>query len=143
MGNSPAEILLKHGACARATELVVDVALLESQVAFPLPAGYLQFLSSFTSFDGAVGPQCFYLWDGAELIANMSRGDAVAHAPGLLAIGGNGGGESIELEQTPQGCRVVLVPLVSSDPSDRRVIGNSFTDFLQRLDAGRPWFEEP
>ena len=59
-----------------------------------------------------------------------------------MNIGGNGGGEMIALQYKEADLvRVVLTPFIVMIEEDAIEIGNSFADFLSRLQSGRMWFD--
>ena len=62
------------------------------------------------------------------------------YLPTTIGIGSNGGGEMIAFDHgAPRPFTVVLVPFIGMDVGIE--IGISFTDFLERLDSGREWFD--
>jgi len=59
-----------------------------------------------------------------------------------LGIGGNGSSEFIAIEQTESSkIRVVISPFIDLDKSYHIEIGDSFADFLNRLDHWEEWFK--
>ncbi|MDQ0641240.1 hypothetical protein QF042_004805 [Pedobacter sp. W3I1] len=63
------------------------------------------------------------------------------HLPNTLAIGGNGGGEYIAIEQlNDNSLRIVLSPFLIEEDAHIE-IGISFTDFLECLENRKEWFE--
>ena len=59
-----------------------------------------------------------------------------------IGIGGNGSSEFITIEFTKNNeYRVVLSPFIDLDKNYHIEIGNSFTDFFERLENGKNWFE--
>ena len=59
----------------------------------------------------------------------------------IIAIGGNGSSELIAIEFIKsEEFRIVLVPAIDLDKANYIEIGNSFADFLYRLENGKDWF---
>ena len=60
-----------------------------------------------------------------------------------VGIGDNGVGEFIGIEKRADGeTRVILKPFIDLNKKYHIEIGSSFTDFLERMDKGKKWFNE-
>jgi len=60
-----------------------------------------------------------------------------------IGIGDNGGGEFIALEKLPNGnIRIILSPFTDLDKENHIEIGNSFTDFIRRMNNDEKWFKD-
>lgn len=119
-----------------------DIAFIETTFGFNLPHDYIFYLLNYVGFEDFVGKEYVRLWDMDELV-EMNKGYQVQkYIPSMFGIGGNGGGEMIALEYKETDlARVVLIPFIVMIEEDAIEIGNSFTDFLSRLQSGRGWFD--
>lgn len=116
---------------------------IESKIGFRLPEDYIQFLMKYSGSDSYLKDSYFVLWDENDLL-RLNDGYAVQYyLPNVLAIGSNGGGEMIALEhQAMDEYRIILLPFGSMKQVEYQiVIGDSFTDFLRRMDNGESWFK--
>jgi len=86
------------------------IARLARAAPAPLPAEYLDLLRATDGGEGALGlaPLWLVLWSADEVVRHGMR----SAWPGLLAIGTNGGGETIAFDVVPSG----PWPVVSFDP---------------------------
>jgi hypothetical protein len=113
---------------------------IETLIGFPLPDDYKYFLLNYKGFEHGIGDEYLHLWDLHELIENNEDYLITNNLPQTLGIGDDRGGEFIALEKiTDNVHRVVLSPFVHISPQFHLDIGNSFTDFLMRLEAGKSW----
>ena len=117
-----------------------SLAAIEAFIGFPLPDDYKYFLLNFRGFEQAVGEEYLHLWDVNELIENNEDYLITNTLPQTIGIGDDRGGEFIALEKiTDNVYRIVLSPFVHISPQFHLDIGNSFTDFLLRLESGQKW----
>ena len=64
------------------------------------------------------------------------------YLPATLAIGSNGGGEFIALTIIDEDhYRIVISPFIGMNEEYHVEIGNSFTDFLERLNNRKGYFD--
>ena len=125
----------------RSAEARPHVAAIEEKIGIQLPMDYKRYLSNYAGFAGFINQEYVELWNAEEILEANKDCEISAYLPGILGIGGNGAGELIGLEQSPYGqFRIVLSPLIGLSPENTIVIGNSFHDFLARLDRGENWF---
>lgn len=111
---------------------------LEGSLGVVLPDDYRQFLSAS---DGLIEemPQAYVeLW-ALDDVVTIHDSDAYGldeSLPGLLLIGGDGGGEllAFDLRQAP--FRLVLVNAISASWSEAAYQADSLTDLLAHLRAG-------
>ena len=57
------------------------------------------------------------------------------YGPGLFLFGSDGGGEALAFDMRAEGRPIVSVPFIGMDRSLIRVMGSSFTAFLESLHA--------
>ncbi|WP_165823817.1 SMI1/KNR4 family protein [Pseudochryseolinea flava] len=114
---------------------------IEAKMGFALPADYVFFLSNYAGHESFLKENYFVLWDEAELLS-LNEGYEVQHyLANTLAIGSNGGGEMIALQHCEDHrFQIILIPFGSMREKEI-VIGDSFTDFLKRMNDGRKWFD--
>lgn len=118
-----------------ATDGVVESV--ESSLELKLPTDYVAFMRESNGGEGSVGGDSFVmLWKLDELEAFNRDYEVADYCNGLLLFGSSGGGEAygFNTKQTPW--TVVRVPFVGMDESLIESVGESFTDFLQRLACG-------
>lgn len=110
---------------------------LEKALDESLPSDYLEFL---TISDGAVGPigdsGYIVLWNVSEVHSRNVRLEEDAYAPGFLLFGSDGGGEAFGFDTRKFPYGVVMVPFIVMSWEDALPFGDSFTDFLGRLNRG-------
>ncbi|WP_312789557.1 SMI1/KNR4 family protein [Sphingobacterium sp.] len=136
------ELLLKYNCPKRTQKAKRKIEQIQRILNFNLPNDYLFFLQNYSGFEQFIGPQFVRLWDIDELIGANIDYQIFENLPKTLAIGENGSGEFIAIEQTgDNSIRVVLTPFIDLDKQYHIEIGISFTDFLQRLDNGQEWFK--
>jgi hypothetical protein len=116
---------------------------IENKVRFGLPEDYIFFLENYAGYETTLGTQYFVFWDEAELLSLNEGYEVQYYFPDMLAIGSNGGGEMIGLQNKGDATfKVILVPFGSFRyPEQQVTIGDSFTDFLRRMDNGESWFK--
>lgn len=137
------QILLKYHVTIKKTNAGAAIDAIEKMLKFRLPPDYLFYLLNYASFEGYVGSEYIQLWSVDELMELNRAYDIVNHLPLTLGIGSNGSSEFIALERTnKEGFRIVLSPFIDLDSQYHVVIGSSFTDFLECLDSGHPWFND-
>lgn len=101
-----------------------------AQLDFELPKEYLDYLFSTESkyeFGGA------YLVEADELLQHNTDYEAAELYPGYFLIGSNGGGEALAIEKATN--NFVLTPFIGHDEETPIVIGRTWGEFLQRLQA--------
>lgn len=137
------ELLSKYNCSQRTGKPITQVEQIEQIAGFKLPADYLTFALKYSGFEAHFGIEFVGLWDFDELLQTNRDYQIFDSLPKTLGIGGNGSSEFIAMELMDDGkMRVVLSPLIDLDRQYHIAIGDSFTDFLIRLDSGREWFKE-
>jgi hypothetical protein len=113
-------------------------------VGFKLPEDYVFFLTNYSGYETFLGDMYFVLWDEAELLSLNEGYEVQYYLPDMLAIGSNGGGEMIGLQNIENSIfKIILLPLGSMKETEQQItIGDSFTDFLRRMNNGENWFNE-
>lgn len=136
-------ILDEQGAIKRATDPDQALASLKRSAGFPMPADYLHFLRHYAGFEGAIGGQYLRLEDVEEVLETNEGYEVQRRLPRTLMIGSNGGGEFIAIVymEDTQGYKIVLSPFADMDERYHVWIGNTFSDFLGRLEKGMGWFD--
>lgn len=115
---------------------------IEKQIGFTLPNDYKFFLENYEGFEDFIGHEFVALWDMNEILMRNRESGIFKHLPLTIAIGNNPSSEFIGIEFVDNHkYRIVLSPFIDLDTQYHIEIGNSFTDFLFRLDNGKKWFE--
>ncbi|WP_281635799.1 SMI1/KNR4 family protein [Flavobacterium marginilacus] len=121
----------------------LDFKEIENQIGFELPNDYKEFLLNYSFYETQIGEESFKLWDFSKLLEYNMGYEIIANLKMTIGIGDNGGGEFIGLEKLVDGkIRIMLTPYIDLDKEHHIEIGNSFTDFLMRMDNGEKWFKE-
>jgi hypothetical protein len=141
--NKTDEILMKYDWPTRTTPDKTDLLDIERQIGFELPNDYKDFLLRYAGHETQIGEEYVRLWDKADLLSLNQDYKIFENLPGTIGIGGNGAGEFIGIEKLDdQALRVILTPFIDLDKQYHIEIGDSFTDFLLRLDKGQEWFKD-
>jgi len=136
------EILNKYSWPLRTLEPLTSIAEIEAFIHFKLPGDYKSFIKEYTGSETNIGNQYISLWDADKIIELNKSYSITEYLPLTLGIGDNGAGEFIAIEMVDSSrYRIVLSPLIDLDQQNHIEIGNSFSDYLFRLDNGREWFE--
>jgi hypothetical protein len=135
------EILTKSEIVKRTDKLRTTFEEVQKIIGFKLPNDYKNFALNYLEYEDYIGNQNVRLWNFDEIIEINSDYQIFNYLPKTIGIGGNGGGEFIAIEElADRSLRIVLSPFIIEKEAHIE-IGNSFTDFLQRLDNGKEWFE--
>lgn len=134
------EILSKYEVIKRDKKPKTTFEDVEKIINFKLPEDYKSFAFNYLEFEDFIGEQNIRLWNFDEIIEINNEYGIFEDLPKTLGIGGNGSGEFIAIENLDNdNLRVVLSPFIIEKEAHIK-IGNSFTDFLERLDNGKEWF---
>jgi len=129
------EVLIKYNWPARTSKPTTAISEIENIIKFKLPDDYLIFAQNFLGSETFIGQEFVRLWDFDELLTTNKDYQIFENLPRTLGIGGNGSSEFIAIEQTESSkIRVVISPFIDLDKSYHIEIGDSFADFLNRLD---------
>lgn len=135
------EIITKYEVVKRTDKLKTTFAEVENLVNFKLPEDYKTFATKYLEFEDFIGEQNVRLWNFDEIIEINTDYQIFKYLPRTLGIGGNGSGEFIAIENLDDNnLRIVLSPFII-EKEVHIEIGTSFTDFLQRLENGKEWFD--
>ena len=135
-------IVEKYGSKKRSKLAVDNIELIEKMIGFKLPEDYRQFAEGYTGFESIIGEEFVRLWDSDELMESNSDYMITGELENTIGIGTNGGGEVIAIEKIEKDkFRIVLSPLIDLDKRCHVEIGESFTEFLVRLENGKEWFD--
>ncbi len=102
-----------------------------------LPDDYVNFMQGANGGEGSVGGDSFVMLWQLEELEEFNRDYEVAdYCNGILLFGSSGGGEAFGFDTRHSQWTVVQVPFVGMGESTIKKVGNSFTDFLERLASG-------
>lgn len=134
-------IIEKHGGERRKKQMKDKVEKIEREIGFNFPKDYRRFVMNYTGFENRIGKEFVRLWNLEELIEFNSDYGIIEELENTIGIGTNGGGEFIAIEKlNDKKNRIVLSPLIDLDKDYHMEIGDSFSDFLMRLENGIQWF---
>jgi hypothetical protein len=106
-----------------------------------LPDDYKFYAKNYIGFEESIGGEYLRLSDFDELIEENKNYEILYYLEKTFIIGSNAGGEFIGIEQTQKDTlRIILSPYIYEKEAHIE-IGNSFTDFLERMDKGQRWFK--
>ena len=108
------------------------VARCQSNLKFPLPADYVQFLGRMNGGEGFVGKSYLRAWPIEDLIQFNKDYFVDVAAPDLFLFGSSGGGEAFAFDARSSPPPIVAVPFIVS-LEDAIVIAPNFNSFLQYL----------
>lgn len=135
------EVLNLHHWPARNSQSTTSITGIENFMGFHLPEDYIYFLNNFSGYETHIGHEYVKLWGIDEIIEENSV-YRINSIPNTLGIGNNGASEFIGIEILDENIyRVVISPYIDLDPEYHIGIGTSFTDFLERLNDNKQWFE--
>ena len=134
------EILAKYKVSKRDNKPTTTFEDVEKVINFKLPNDYKSFVLNYSEFDDFIGEQIIRLWNFDEIIEINNENGIFENLQETLGIGDNGSGEFIAIENLDNdNLRVILSPFIIEKEAHIE-IGNSFTDFLERLENGKEWF---
>jgi hypothetical protein len=141
--NTTDEIFNKYNWPTRTTSDDTDLLDIEREMGFKLPEDYKDFLLRFRGHETQIGEEYIKLWDRGNLLSFNQGYEILENLPETIGIGDNGASEFIGIERLDDGgLRIILTPFIDLDKQYHVEIGNSFTDFLLRLDKGEKWFKD-
>ncbi len=116
---------------------------IEEKMGFSLPDDYVFFSSNYSGHESFLKDSYFVLWDETELLSLNEGYEVQYYLPTTLAIGSNGGEEMIGLRHIGHNhYQIILLPFGSmKDKEQEIIIGDSFIDFLRRMNGGKNWFD--
>lgn len=115
-----------------------DLVAAEAALGVVLPQDYRDFLQTSDGLEELMPDAYVSLWPLSEVV-NIGRSDTYGLAeqvPGLLLIGGDGGGELLGLDLRSDPPRVVLVNAIGASWADASVQANSVSGLITQLRGG-------
>lgn len=135
------EILQKYDFPKREIESSMQIEDIQEHLKYDLPEDYVFYAENYLGIDQFIGAEFIKLWSLEEIIDANLEYHIFEKLPQTLAIGTNGSGEFIGIEfEDDNSIKIILSPVVGLDAKYHVKIGDSFTDFLVRLDNGVEWF---
>lgn len=132
----------KYSFQKRTEKLKTTIEEVENKINFLLPEDYKFYATNYIENESFVGNEFVRLWDFNKILELNSGYEITEYPKNTIAIGGNGSGEFIAIENLENGeYRIVLSPFIDLDNINHIEIGNSFTDFFERLENGKDWFD--
>jgi hypothetical protein len=102
------------------------------QLQIEWPADYVRLIADHNGVEGDVGEFLLQLTAVEDLI-DYNSPEAMEYFPGLVMIGGDGGGEGLAFDRATG--EVILAPLIGGE-EDWLVLGANLVEALQRLERG-------
>ena len=115
-----------------------DLVAAESALGVALPQDHRSFLTSSNGIEETMPNAYVVLWPLVDVV-NVSTTDAYGMAekfPGLVLIGGDGGGELLGLDFRFTPARVVLVNAISASWAEASEQAESVSRFIAKLRSG-------
>lgn len=135
------EILHKYDFPRREIESAIQINDIQEHLKYDLPEDYVFYAQNYLGIDQFIGAEFIKLWSLEEIIDANLEYHIFEKLPQTLAIGTNGSGEFIGIEfDDDNSIKIILSPVINLDAKYHIKIGESFTDFLYRLDRGVEWF---
>jgi hypothetical protein len=136
------QILDKNNFKRRVKKPKISLEEIENKINFKLPEDYKFYLLNYLGNESFLGNEYVILWDLNELVEMNNDYQITDNLTNTIGIGGNGSSEFIAIEFTENNeYRIVLSPFIDLNKDYHIEIGNSFTDFFERLENGKDWFE--
>lgn len=105
----------------------------EREIGKPLPTDYRAFLLRHNGGEGFIGKHYLILWKAEELMLLNREYEVQKYAPGLVAFGSSGGGESFAFDTREAPYQIVQVPFIGMSLSDAVRVADSFERLLERM----------
>jgi hypothetical protein len=135
------EILRKYDFSKRDSKSSIQIEDIQAHLKFDLPEDYVFYIENYLGIDQFIGVEFIKLWSLEEIIDANLEYHIFERLPQTLAIGTNGSGEFIGIEfDDNNSVKIILSPFIDLNTKYHIEIGNSFTDFFDRLDKGIEWF---
>ena len=137
------KIFAKYNFKKRTEKLKLTIEEVENKINFALPDDYKFYAENFIDNESFIGNEFIQLWNFNEILKTNIDYEIFENLKNTIAIGGNGSSEFIAIEFLKDSeYRIVLSPFIDLDDNYHIEIGNSFTDFFERLEDRKSWFEE-
>lgn len=136
------QALDKYSFQKRTEKAKISVEEIENKINFSLPEDYKFYATNYSGNENFIGNEYVELWDINQLLELNNEYGITKCLKNTIGIGGNGNSEFIGIELLESNeYRMVLSPFIDLNKKYNIEIGNSFTDFFERLEDGRKWFE--
>ena len=137
------KILSKYEWIKRTEMLDFNFNTIKDKIGFDLPQDYKDYATEYDENEDFIGKEYVRLWSLENLIDWNTDYQIFENLPNTIAIGDNGNGEFIGIHFVKNiYYEIILSTYIDLDPEYNIEIGKSFTDFIERLDAGKTWFDE-
>lgn len=102
-----------------------------------LPEDYIAYGASNGPKEGALAiePGWFQLWEIAEVEQWNREYHISEFAPGFLGFGSSGGGELLAFDPAS---RIVMIPMVGLSPDEAKLVANSWSEFVEKIEGINP-----
>ncbi|KFF19912.1 SMI1/KNR4 family protein [Flavobacterium hydatis] len=136
------QMLEKHNFLKRTENSIHSIDEVENIIQFKLPQDYKLYISNYSGNENFIGEHFVVLWDLDEILEMNNNYEILHNLDNTIGIGSNGSSEFIAIEFIEkEKYRIVLSPFIDLDKDCHIDIGDSFTDFFDRLENGKNWFE--
>ena len=116
------------------------IEIIENLSNLKLPIDYENFFTNYSGFESFIGEEYVVIWEPKQVSKHNIEYEVFDNLDQTLAIGSNGSGELIAIEQVKnRDCRIILTPNIL-DKNAHIIIGESFTDLFIRLESNSNWF---
>lgn len=105
----------------------------EAALGIAFPDDYRLFLARFGGGEGFVGEHYLVLWTPTELAPFNRDYEIAEYAPGLVAIGSDGGGEGFAFDTRSLPHPIVMVPFIGMSLTDAKPVAATLSDFMERM----------
>lgn len=110
-----------------------EIEKVQTELKFPLPKSYIEFLLIRNGGEGFIGDSYVILWKVEELVSRNSAYNVAEFAPGLFLFGSNGGGEAFGFDIRSETGSIISIPFITMDKMDARPVAANFEGFLSTL----------
>lgn len=111
-----------------------DIGDAETSLGLTLPADYVEFLKLSDGYAGFIGDATFLdMWPVSDLATRNREYGVETYAPGLLAIGSDGGGEMYGFDTRSGLWSIVQVPFVPMNWESAQAVAPTFYTFLTKM----------
>jgi hypothetical protein len=110
-----------------------EINIASSSISYLFPDDYKKFFKFSNGARGIVGNNFLQIWPLENIRSYNEKFSVDLYTPGLLLFGSNGGGEGYGFDYRGKAIVVVMVPYVDLDWEYAIKKGDSFIDFLERL----------
>jgi hypothetical protein len=136
------QIIEKYNFQKRTKKAKINIEEVENKINFSLPEDYKFYAKNYIENESFIGNEFVRLWDFNELLEINNEYEITQNLKNTIGIGGNGSSEFIAIELLEnREYRIILSPFIDLNKIYNIEIGKSFTDFFERLESGKDWFE--